>query len=176
MSNGVSHQVVIGCQADDYPDHGQVCPAALEVEFGRVEADHVHVCTRLRIEGQAFEGWRMHYGFDVLAFADGLARIHTEMRGSARLNDWDGEAVLCLTVIDRGRGRVAIGGQLIPAVFWTEAASEDGLLAPRLFGTAGGIRVAFEGLVTDQSHLPPVIAGLRRFLDETGISVRGPME
>jgi hypothetical protein len=176
MSDGVSHQIVIGCQADGYPEHGQQRPAALEVEFGQVEGDHVHVCTRLRIEGQAFEGWQMHYGFDILAFADGLARIHTELQGSARLDDWDGETVLCLTVIDRGRGRVAIGGQLIPVVFWTEVASEDRLLAPRLFATAGGIRIAFEGLVTDQSYLPPVIGGLRRFLCETGISVRSPMQ
>ena len=41
---------------------------------------------------------------------------------------------------------------------------------------AGGIRIAFEGLVTDQSYLPPVIAALRRFLSETGVSVRNPME
>src|SRR5262245_43252685 len=139
--------------------------AVLDIEFGQVERDYVHACTRLRIEGQAFESWQRHYGFDILTFTDELARMHAATQGSARLNDWDGEVVLCLTVIDRPRGRVAIGGQLIPAVFWTETASADGLLAPRLCdGTAGGIRIAFEGFVTDQSYLPPVIAGLRRFL------------
>jgi hypothetical protein len=176
MSNGDAQRVVIGCEAEGYPAQGETRPAAVEIEFGQIEADHVHVCTRLRIDGQSFEGWRMHYGFDILAFADDLARLHAQMEGSARLTDWDGEAVLCLTVTDRPRGRVAVGGQLIPAVFWTEAVSEDCLLAPRLFGTAGGIRIVFEGLVTDQSYLPPVIAGLRRFLAETGISVRSPME
>ena len=33
---------------------------------------------------------------------------------------------------------------LVAAVLWTEAASADGLLAPRPFGTAGGVRIAFE--------------------------------
>ena len=170
MSSRGHHEVVLGCEADGYPTHGQACAATVEIEFGRIERDRVSVGTRLRIEDQAFEGWRTHYRFDILAFTDGLTTIHTRMQRSARLTDWDGESVLCLTVIDAVRGRIAIGGQLIPAVFWTEITSADGLLHPRLFGDGGGIRIAFEGLVTDQSYLPPVIAGLRRFLAETGIS------
>jgi hypothetical protein len=175
MSSGDSYRVEIGCEAEGYPDAGQSRRAVVEVEFGRVEADHVRASTRLLIDGLAFEDWRIHYGCDILAFVDELDRMHRLTQGTARLTDWDGKAVLCLTVIDRPRGRVAVGGQLIPAVFWTAAVSEDGLLVPRLFGDAGGIRVAFEGLVTDQSYLPPVVAGLRRFLAETGIPVRNPM-
>jgi hypothetical protein len=122
-----------------------------------------------------FEGWRKHYGFDILRFADGLAQIHAQTQGTARFNDWDGETVLCLTVINRPRGRIAIGGHLIPAVFQTETASEDDLLYPRLFGSFGGVRIAFEGLVTDQSYLPAIIGGLRGFLSDSGISVQSPM-
>jgi hypothetical protein len=167
--------VEIGCEAEAYPDVGSSCHAVIEIEFGRIVADHVQAGTRLRIEDMAFEGWRNHYGFDILRFTDGLAQMHSQLQGTARLNDWDGETVLCLTVVDRPRGRIAIGGQLIPAVFHTEAASADDLLSPRLFGDYGGIRIAFEGLVTDQSYLPTVIGGLRHFLSESGISVRSPM-
>src|SRR5262245_28022117 len=124
MSNGVSHQVVIVCEAEGYPVQGQTCGAQLEIEFGVAGPDHVEVCTRLRIVGQVYGGWRRHYGCDILAFTEGLVRIHSGPGHSAWLVDWDGEDVLCATVVDDRRGRIAIGGQLIPAVFRNQTASE----------------------------------------------------
>lgn len=170
------YRVIIGCETEGYSCHRQTCRAALELELGAIERDHVHACTRLLIEDSAFTDGRIYYGIDILHFADSLVRLHNSLEGSARLHDWDGETVLCLTVLKRFMGRIAIGGQLIPAVFWTQAMSEDRFLDPPLCGGNGGMRITFEGLVTDQSYLPPAIAQLRRFLAETKISVRSPME
>lgn len=171
MSTGNStHKVLIQCEADGFPNQGQTCAAAIEIEFGEVQRDHVQVCTEFRLAELSYAGWREHYGIDIQGFVDGLARIHTELAGSARLVDWDGEIVLCMTVVDSRRGRIAIGGQML-FVFWTDIASEDSLLVPRLFGNAGGIRITYEGLVADQSCLPPVITGLRRFIADTGIDL-----
>jgi hypothetical protein len=176
MSNGVSHRVEIAWEAEGSGSFGRSCRAVVEMDFDQVEVDHVPVFTRLRIHDLTFETGRWYYGINILHFADGLAEMHAQTQGSAWLHDWDGEAVLCLTVINRARGRIAIGGQFTQDVFWTEVASEGDFLTPRLFGSHSGIRVEFEGLVTDQSYLPPVIAVLRRFLSDTGISVRSPME
>jgi hypothetical protein len=173
VSNGHGYRVTLGCEAGE---HHRLRPAKVEIELGAVERDHVRGVVRLSAADRVFEGGRIFYGFDILGFTEGLTRLYDRLEGSARLHDWDGETVLCLTVINRARGRVAVGGELLPAVFWTDVVSEDRFIDPPLYGWAFGIRVTFEGLVTDQSFLPPVIAGLRRFLAETGISVRSPME
>jgi len=176
MASAELHTVSIGCEADGYPEWGNVCPASIDLEFGRIEEDHVSVYTRLRIRDTEFGAGRNHYGNDILRFAEELTELHHRTDGSARLFDWDGETVICLTVIQRARGRIAIGGQIVPAVFNTEVMSADHFINPPVYGWNAGIRISFDGLVTDQSYLPPVIVGLRRFLTDTGISVRNPME
>ncbi len=175
MSNETSQLVTRACEAESDRGPGQSSPVNIELEFGEAVGDHVNVCTRLRIEHRTLEALHTHYGMDILNFADSLVGLRDRMEGTARLLDWDENVVLCLTVIDSGRGRVAIGGQLVPAIFWTKVASQDNLLNPRLLDDQGGIRIAFEGLVADQSYLSPMIAGLRLFLAESRISIRNPM-
>ena len=100
--------------------------------------------------------------------------MHSELKGSCTLCDWDGETVLGLAMLDPVRGLIGVGGQLNQYVFCDEAAPKEGLVFPEMFGKSAGIVVSFDGLVTDQSYLSPLIAGLRRFINESGIEHRPP--
>ena len=160
-----STDIVLGCES-----------ASIEFAFGPVERDHFQICTRLQYFDKRFQDSRLFYGMDLSYFADSLAGLHANLTGSVRFTDWDGELVLCLSVFDRHRGGIAIGGQLIPAAFESQAISAANVIGRPIFGMHGGIRIAFEGLVTDQSYLPPVFQGFRRFIFERGISVQNPLE
>jgi hypothetical protein len=165
MTNEHKNLVSIGCD----------CGARIEIEFGPIERDfiyrdYVRACTRLFINERKYEGWNVHYGIDILQFADALADLYKQQVVSARFCDWDGLVILCLTAFDR-MGHISIGGQLVPMEL-PHAYLEDEFLPRPRFSNTGGIQVAFEGLTTDQSYLPNAISGLRRFLAESEISVK----
>lgn len=170
-----SEPLTIACEAKgvNAPGDGKV-RAVIEFEFDDVEADHVGMWTRLRVEDSKFETGRWFYWWNIQAFADGLEKMHSDLKGSCSLSDWDGETVLCMSLFDPVRGLIGIGGQLVQHVFSDNVVPKGDLVFPSLYGNWGGIVVSFEGLVTDQSYLPPVISGLRLFLSESGIEHRPP--
>ncbi|MBI2808078.1 MAG: hypothetical protein HYX68_24095 [Planctomycetes bacterium] len=148
---------------------------SIEIELGQIERDHVQVWIRLCTDNRVFEGGSAHYGVDILNFIEALTRIHQQLSGSARLYDWDGLPVLCLTVTWPMKGLIAIGGQLVLWRFPNQESCEDRFLPEsHFFANDGGIQIAFDGIMTDQSFLPPVITGMRRFLLDSRISVEIP--
>ncbi|MFN0054449.1 MAG: hypothetical protein ACKV0T_19915 [Planctomycetales bacterium] len=146
----------------------------IELELEGVRADHVAMWVRLRVESHTYETGRWYYWWNIRDFVDGLAKMHAELKGSCRLCDWDSETVLCMTMLDSVRGSIGIAGQLNQYDFCDKVAPKGDFIFPQLFGNHGGIVVSFDELVTDQSYLPPIISGLRRFLNESGIEHRPP--
>lgn len=171
MAAQEQYRFSIGCAAGGpcRPDHR----ATLEIELGKVERDYVHGCVRLSVDEHTYEDRRCYYGIDILHFLERLTALYGTLAGSARLCDWDGETVLCFTVVHRPSGEIAIGGRMIPSAFWSASMSEERFI--NSLSGYGGLVIFFDGLLTDQSYLPPLLTGLRRFLDETAISVKGPM-
>jgi len=148
----------------------------IEFEFGDVVADHTGMWVRLRADSYIYETGRLFYWWNIRDFADGLARIQSELKGSCTLSDWDSETILCLSVLDSVHGRIGIRGQLNQLVFDDDVPKNDDLVFPEMFGRCGGIVVSFAGLVVSdyRAYLPRLTSGLRHFLDESGIEHRPP--
>ena len=172
MPSDASNPLRIGCETNVM--NGPELHVDLEFEFEDVVADHAGMWVRLRAESYTFETGRWFYWWNIRDFADGLTKMHSELKGTCTLGDWDGETVLCMSMLDSVRGRIGVGGQLTQYIFTDHAVPKGDLVFPRLLGDYAGIVVSFEGLVTDQSYLPPLIAGLRRFISESGIEHRPP--
>ena len=81
-------------------------------------------------------------------FAASLQRLHRDLRGKAELVAETGVASLCFEVRDAGRGRIVLSGRL-------ELLPEVG---------DGALTVTFGDLETDQSYLPALISGVKRYL------------
>lgn len=181
MTSFGTHRVILEGDAPVFNRHESL-KAFIEIDFDEVEEgkDYVGAAVRLKIPNYPFVGANeggfeegaYYYGNQIYRFVEELERLRIESTGSARLFDWDMEPVLCLTKINPASGTIVIGGQLVPALFEGDAHSADNFLVPRPFGRSG-IRVTFEGIITDQSYLISTIVQLRRFLVETGIPNTG---
>lgn len=150
-------------------------PNRISIEFHEIIRDHVQATISVGNPDPIFSTDRCFYGMDVKGFVDGMERLHRELSGSARLWDWDGETLLCFTVLDDVEHGIAIGGRLWLDQNGRGMCSEDNFLEPYTPPSTGLI-VAFEGLEIDQSHLPEIIGQTRRFLNETGISTKSVFE
>lgn len=161
----------------------ETAKAAIDIEFGEVEAgkDYVGAIVRLRLPKYPFVGvndegyheFAFYYGREIHRFVEELESLRTTSQGSARLYDWDSVLVLCLTVTSPGSGKITVGGQLLPALFSSESHSEGNFVSDQPFGSGGGVRVTFDGILTDQSYLISTIMQLRRFLMESEIPNTG---
>lgn len=181
MTSFGTHRVLLEGEAPVF-NRRESLKAFVEIDFDELEEgkDYVGAAVRLKIPNYPFVGANeggfeegaYYYGNQIYQFVEELERLRTESSGSARLFDWDLEPVLCLTKINPISGRIVVGGQLIPARFETDAHSADNFLAQQTLG-AGGVRVIFDGIITDQSYLISTITQLRRFLVETGIPNTG---
>jgi len=169
-----SHRITIQAEAQGWPNNGQSAPATYEIKFGDITNDHVRCNLAFSTPDHKIEFGCMFYGINIFNFANELEQLHQKLEGSARLNNWDNEPLLCLTVVDSARGYIAMGGEIRAAIHWTDIRSEDNFIDPPMYGYAAGIRVSFEGLMIDQSYLPAMIRDAREFLNDTGISTEGP--
>lgn len=172
MPSDESTPLTIVCEAQVM--NGPMQHATIEFEFGDVVADYAGLWVRLRADRYTYETGRFFYWWNIRDFADGLTRIRSDLKGSCILEDWDGETILCVSILDSVRGRIGICGQLNQFVFLDEVAKNDDFIFPEMFRNHAGIVVSFAGLVvTDQEvYLPRLISGLRRFLEESGIEHR----
>jgi hypothetical protein len=174
MSNHNTHRISILAEVHGWPEHGHTAQAQYNIDLGKITDDHVKCDLTLSTPDHNIQSGCIFYGFDVLTFAESLEALHQTLSGSARLCDWDGEVLLCFTALDHGH--IALGGKLHAAVHWTDIRSEDNFIGTPMYGDAAGIKITFEGLLLDQSYLPAIIRDCRRFLSETGISTKSPMD
>ncbi len=94
-------------------------------------------------------------GYDLFEFVKELERVYESLEGTARLAGADIE--IEFVVVNKGSGRIRISGQVFGSIDWD-----------------GKVRLAFSGLMTDQSYLPELIRRLKSFLVESGVSVENP--
>lgn len=172
-------RIAFQCEAvGDTPSSDEDQRAVLEIGIGEPKKDFLGDVAfgsmiRLRIGGQAFADTMMLYGYSLRTFSEELERMQSELAGSARLYDWDSELLLCFTVVDRRRGRIAVGGRFTPAVFNTTATSAERFISNVRDGRPG-IVIAFEGLSFDQSFLNRPVSDLKRFVDAHATECAGP--
>jgi hypothetical protein len=176
MSEHDSHRIIILSEAQGWPEYGNTAQVRYEINFGTITGDHVKCNLTLSTPDHNIQCGCAFYGIDILNFAGSLEALHETLVGSTRLCDWDGEVLLCFTPVNRGRGHIALGGKLHAAVHWTDVRTEDNFISPPMYGDAAGIKITFEGLIIDQSYLPNIIRDSRRFLTETGISTKSPVD
>jgi len=165
-----SNRLTMCCEAEQI--NGPRLRPVIEFEFDEIVDDHVSMWVRLRIENSVYRTGRWFYWWNIQDFADGLARLHSELKGACSLSDWDGEEVLCLSMLDPVRGRIGVAGQLNQYVFADRVIGNGDFVFPQMFGDRAGVVVSFHGLVTDQSYLPALISGFHFFLNTSGISHR----
>jgi hypothetical protein len=170
MNDFESVCIVFECEAPGHPQWCDIHRATVEIEIGAPRKDYVgdtafDSILRLRAGEYSFEVERVLYGYEIRGFSRNLQKLHETLEGSVRLQDWDGEPLLCFTVVDRGRGRVAVGGRFAPVVLDTTVTSEDRFVSEAC-GSMLGIVVAFEGLSLDQSYLKAPLSDIQRFVFE----------
>lgn len=172
MSTGGDFWIPIPCQAEG--SH----TVQLEMGLGRVAQDwvgddYVEAEVRMTYRRLSFAAWPNLYGYEVGGFLENLEGMHSRLEGSAVLSDWDGEPILCLSVSHRARGRIAVGGRLIPITFSSEVQSASRFLEALRPTGGGGIVTSFDGFETDQSYLPGLVSAFRRFVGESGLRLCG---
>lgn len=109
----------------------------------------------------------MAYGANLLVFAEQLQAMHQNLKGTAKLCDWDNRAVLRLAVLSDATGAISVGGDL-------GIGSSNDCHWPKPFRRHEGISFAFEGLTIDQSFLPAITGDLHRFLTEWEVDTIHP--
>lgn len=172
MDDHGSTTISFECDAPGHPQWCDIQRATVEIEIGAPGKDYVddtafNSVIRLRAGHDTFEVARVLYGYEIKGFAKNLQRLYETLEGSVRLQDWDGDILLCLTVVDRARGRVAIGGQFAPVVLDTNATSDERFVSDvRGSGHFLGVVISFEGLSFDQTSLQQPLSDLQRFVLE----------
>ena len=128
---------------------------------------------RLTAEGACYQDYRGIDKCDLVEFVETLDRLYTVLDGSTQLLDFDGDPILCFSVIDRGRGVIAVGGNFHPLTFFSEVTSSARFVSPNICGYPSGVRVAFEGFTCEQTYLPSFLCPIARFINGDFTPQRG---
>mgnify|MGYP001233698195 CR=1 FL=1 len=139
-------------------------PANLTIEFLEMDTESVSCRLSVAVEEVVFSNVRSIFLSELRELAEALSRLRKTLEGSVRLYDFDGAPILTFTVVDQGRGRIAVGGNFHPLVFFSNTTSSDQFISPDICGAPTGVRIAFEGLVCEQSHLPDLYAPIARWV------------
>ncbi len=143
------HEVTVKCE------HNETFFGRLTLCFLEVHRDAV--ITEIRLSAgpcNAIFGVTL-LGYDLSEFVKELEMVYASLEGTARLAGADIE--IEFAVVDKGSGRIRISGQIFGFIDWY-----------------GEVKLAFSGLMTDQSYLPELIRGLKSFLAESGVSLENP--
>jgi hypothetical protein len=162
--------IAFECEA---PGMWQCCDvhfATIKIEIGEAGKDYVadtafDSSISLHAGKHTFEVQRPLYGYEIYGFASELQKLYDTLDGSVRLYDWDGEVLLCFTVVHRGRGQILVGGRFVPIVLDTKVSSEEEFVSDVCVNLVGLV-VAFEGLTFDQSYLKTPLSVLHRFISD----------
>jgi len=129
-----------------------------------MDTESVSCRLSVAVEEVVFSNVRSIFLSELRELAEALSRLRKTLEGSVRLYDFDGAPILTFTVVDQGRGRIAVGGNFHPLVFFSNTTSSDQFISPDICGAPTGVRIAFEGLVCEQSHLPDLYAPIARWV------------
>lgn len=108
------------------------------------------------------------YGYDLAEFARELESFHARYEGVARLINQTGDIQVELSLVNPSRGIVGVVATLEHYVPWPadyEPVRQQAEIRA----------LVFRGFTIEQSYLPSLIAQIREFLAETGVSAIHPM-
>jgi len=158
------------CEAP--PNHQWYSPgqATIEIEIGDPGVDYVgdtafNAVVRLIAGKYSFSVECVLYGYEIRGFARNLRELSNSLDGSVRIQVWDGDTLLCFTVVNRGQGRIAVGGQFAPVRFDSPVTSADHFVADSPTQMQGVV-VSFDGFFLDQTYLNAPLSVLELFVDE----------
>ena len=149
-------------------------PAEVRIRFAEVHGREVYGTIRIAVPGHSLDLSVpcIFLGCDIVRWVDDLLTVQAALQGNARLCN-SGETIdLLFAVINRGRGRIVLGGRVeLPS--WTEI--QDLGLFPTNF-TPAGVLIHFAGFQLDQSYLPEMINTIRSFLNERSPDMSSPWD
>lgn len=108
------------------------------------------------------------FGYDLAEFATGLLAFHSRYDGVARFDTQHGNAEFEFSLINPARGVVGISATFHQWIGWPAD-------CPSAIQEAKQRTLVFTGFTIEQSFLPAVVARIREFLAESGISTIHPM-
>ena len=139
-------------------------PAKLTIDLLEVDTESVRCRFTLAIGEAVFSDVRSVFLSELDELVDALMQLRQTLDGSVRLYDFDGDPILTFTVVDQGRGRIAIGGNFHPLIFFSKITSSDKFISPNICGDPTGVRIAFEGVFCEQSYLPDLCVPIARWV------------
>lgn len=145
-------------------DAGWHSGASVNLTFELLERDAESVRCRLSVAVKevVISDIRSIFVSELGEFAEALNRLRKTLEGSVRLYDFDGDPILTFTVVDQGRGRIAVGGNFHPLTFFSKTTTSDQFVSPNNCGDPTGVHITFEGFVCEQSYLPDLCLPIAR--------------
>lgn len=123
----------------------------------------------LDLDGGAARRSFLCFGYDLSTFADELERLRRQLEGAAEFANQEESVRLVFSVSSPGRGRLVVGGEVV----FRDGSGDDEILAGVL--PRPGARLAFDGLVCEQSYLPGLVRDIREFLRDGLVCLVHPM-
>jgi hypothetical protein len=140
----------------------------LELQFKSSEGRTFDTIVRVSQGKLALMFSSYSFGYDLAEFARELESFHARYEGVARLINQTGDIQVELSLLNPSRGTVGVVAKLEHYFPWPAD------YAPACQQARGGALV-FQGFTIDQSYLPSLVAQIREFLAETGVSTVHPM-
>jgi hypothetical protein len=96
---------------------------------------------------------------ELAQFAAELEQVHATLSGSARLADESGQMMVCVTALGSA-GRIVVGGEIRSTALLGQERCDD-KFCPEFDSQ---IAIRFDGIATDQTHLPSIVHAIRRMI------------
>jgi hypothetical protein len=140
----------------------------LELQFTTGEGRTLEMAVRVHQGALNLAFSSYCFGYDLAEFVRELVSFHTRYEGTARFVNQTGDIQIELSLAHPGRGIIGVVAMLEHWVAWPAD------YAPVRQG-AERRSLVFQGFTMEQSYLPSLVAQMRQFLAETGVSTAHPI-
>jgi hypothetical protein len=143
--------------------------AAMEISLTAVSGAQVTGHVSLSIPGRTLEIRCpcSFLGCDLVRFTEELQRVHDAVSGTARFINSSETTVLYFDYFKRGQVFVRL-------CLTMPACIEERGTSPGIEETPPGIQVSFAGLCIDQTYIPEILAGVRKFIHDQALDISSP--
>ena len=155
--HGTQLDLVLAWQDDSFAEPAVELSCSTAKKFGDSQPSNgiLEGDLRVTLTTATIDRWFYCFGYDLSEFAEQLERFHRELAGQAEFTNQEGSVRVLLSMANRGKGRIAVGGEV---ELLHETGHGDEPLSG-LFKWPGG-RFVFDGLVIDQSFVPALLQEL----------------
>ena len=167
----IAEPVVLRCELNADAGPFAFSPADVALLLCNIEQECVELRVSLNVCGDTYRDVRFAFRRHFVRFVRDMSDLYSSLSGAVELLDFDEEVILSFAVVDRGRGRVAVGGHFSPVAFRALATTCSSLVARVGGHYNGGVHILFDGLVCDQSSLRLFVAGCESLINEHALEI-----